>query len=115
MRHQLRRDLPGQGFFKTAPHIYPRQLVGLAARIGPQFPALPRQIRASESACELTDTNSPAAIDMAPATSPERPAINTLSRDECALATPMIKLAVESSPSLAPSNAARSHPKRATE
>src|SRR4249919_797846 len=68
----------------------------------------------SVSDCELTDTYSPAAIDMAPATSPATPAISTAFCVAAAAATPTIKLAVETIPSLAPSTAARSHPMRST-
>jgi hypothetical protein len=58
------------------------------------------------------DTYSPAAIDMAPATSPAIPAIKTSFSVAAAAATPTIKLAVEMMPSLAPSTAARNHPMR---
>jgi len=50
------------------------------------------------------------AIDMAPATSPDTPAINRVLWLACAAATPSIRLAVETMPSLAPSTAARSQP-----
>ena len=66
------------------------------------------------SDCELTDTYSPAAIDMAPATSPAIPAIKTSLCAAAAAATPTIKLAVEMMPSLAPSTAALNHPMRST-
>jgi hypothetical protein len=66
----------------------------------------------SVSACELTDTNSPAAIDIAPATKPAMPATSTALRDAPAAATPMIRLAVETIPSFAPSTAARNQPIR---
>src|SRR5579863_4242448 len=66
----------------------------------------------SVSACECTDTYSPAAIDMAPATRPATPATNTLLRVPCAAATPSTRLAVERMPSFAPKTAARSHPTR---
>ncbi len=67
---------------------------------------------ASVSACELTDTYSPAAIDIAPATSPAMPATSTSLRDAPDAATPMIRLAVDTIPSLAPSTAARNQPIR---
>src|SRR3546814_6890261 len=66
----------------------------------------------SASPCELTDTYSPAAIDIAPATSPAMPVTRI---DDCAApaaATPAIRLAVETMPSLAPRIAARSQPMR---
>ena len=68
----------------------------------------------SVSDCELTETYSPAAMDMAPATSPAMPEISTFELEAEAAATPTIKLAVETSPSLAPSTAARSQPMRET-
>src|SRR5580765_3097500 len=64
----------------------------------------------SVSACELTDTYSPAAIDSAPATSPAKAATRMGSRAGCAAATPTTRLLVEIRPSLAPSTAARSQP-----
>src|SRR5476649_2057498 len=74
-----------------------------------------REISApSESACELTETYSPADIDIAPATRPARPATMTLLCVACALTTPIMRLAVESTPSFAPSTPARSHPSRPT-
>src|ERR1700676_2582828 len=66
----------------------------------------------SVSACEWTDTYSPAAIDIAPATNPATPATNTLLRVPCAVATPRTRLAVERMPSFAPNTAARIQPVR---
>src|SRR5512134_2881194 len=66
----------------------------------------------SVSACELTETYSPAAIDIAPATRPATPAVSTSPRDAAAAATPSTRLAVETIPSFAPSTAARSQPTR---
>src|ERR1017187_1717813 len=66
----------------------------------------------SVSACEWTDTYSPAAIDMDPATRPATPATNTLRWFACAAATPSTRLEVERMPSFAPSTAARSQPIR---
>src|SRR5471032_1115850 len=66
----------------------------------------------SASRCELTDTYSPTAIDIEPATSPATPAtiIVPLVADDAA--TPIIKLAVETIASSEPSTAARSQPAR---
>jgi hypothetical protein len=50
-----------------------------------------------------TDTYSPAAIAIAPATMPATPATNTLLRVPCAAATPSTRLAVDTIPSFAPS------------
>src|SRR4029453_10449977 len=66
----------------------------------------------SASRCELTDTYSPAAIDVAPATSPATPATSTAFRDAAAAATPITRLAMDTMPSSAPSTAARSQPAR---
>ena len=52
------------------------------------------------------------AIDIAPATSAEIPAIRISLELDCAAATPMIKLAVERMPSLAPNTEALSQPMR---
>ncbi len=69
--------------------------------------------RFSLSACEDTDTYSPAAIDSAPPTRPASPAVITALRAAAAPPThPCTRLAVEMSPSLAPSTAARSQPTR---
>ena len=64
----------------------------------------------SVSDWELTETYSPAAIDMAPATKPAIPASNTSLRPAFEAATPTTRLAVETIPSLAPSTAARNQP-----
>ena len=64
------------------------------------------------SAWELTDTYSPAAIDMAPATSPATPATTTALWVASAAATPITRLAVERMPSLAPRTVARNQPMR---
>ena len=61
---------------------------------------------------ELTETYSPAAIDMAPATRAATPATRIGPLPCEAAATPTIRLAVETMPSLAPSTAARSQPTR---
>ena len=53
-------------------------------------------------------------MDMAPATSPATPATSTSDLPAEAAATPTMRLAVETMPSLAPSTAALSHPTRVT-
>src|SRR3569832_2465804 len=68
----------------------------------------------SVSDCELTETYSPAAIDMAPATSAARPESTTVLCGDPAAATPTRTRATETMPSLAPSTAARSQPMRWT-
>src|SRR4029450_3599724 len=66
----------------------------------------------SASRWVLTDTYSPAAIEVAPATSPATPATSTAFRDAAAAATPITRLAGGTMPSSAPSTAARSQPAR---
>ncbi len=66
----------------------------------------------SESRCALTDTYSPTAIDIEPATSPAIPAIKTACFDAGAAATPIMRLAVDTIASSEPSTAARSHLER---
>ena len=60
------------------------------------------------SVCEWTDTNSPAAIDIAPAASPAMPASRIVGRSPVAVAIPTISELTETIPSLAPITAARS-------
>ena len=56
----------------------------------------------------------PSAIEKAPASSPATPMIRIERPDSSAPATPMTRLRFETSPSLAPSTAARSQPMRST-
>src|SRR5271166_5418485 len=66
----------------------------------------------SESRCALTETYSPTAIDIEPATRPATPAIKIAGFDAEAAATPIMRLAVDTIASSEPSTAARSHPER---
>ncbi len=59
---------------------------------------LAREVGLLVSVCELTDTYSPAAIDMAPATRPANPAITTAWCAAPAAATPTRMDAVETMP-----------------
>src|SRR4029434_2677405 len=66
----------------------------------------------SVSAWDWTDTYSPAAIDIAPATRPATPATTTVLCVAWAAAIPSTRLAVDTMPSLAPRTAARTQPMR---
>ncbi len=66
----------------------------------------------SESRCVETETYSPTAMDMDPASRPARPAVRRVARSSVAPATPTTSPAVETTPSLAPSTAARSQLRR---
>jgi len=66
----------------------------------------------SVSRCELTDTYSPVAIDIAPAATPARPATMMALLPALDAETPIMMLATETMPSSAPSTAARNHPTR---
>ena len=66
----------------------------------------------SASRCELTETYSPTAIDMAPATRPAAPAMRMATFEAEDAATPIMRLEVETMASLDPRTAARSHPAR---
>ena len=64
----------------------------------------------SETCGARTDTDSPTAIDIEPATSPATPAFKLACLDAEAAATPTMRLAVHTIASFEPSTAARSHP-----
>jgi len=66
----------------------------------------------SESRCALTETNSPTAIDIDPATRPATPATRIVCFDASAAPTPIIRLDTETIASFDPSTAARSQPVR---
>src|SRR5450631_4561428 len=66
----------------------------------------------SASRCELTETYSPTAIDIAPATSPAIPAIRMAPWEAEDARTPIMRLAVDTMASFDPSTAARNQPAR---
>ena len=107
-RYQLPGNLPRKVAIDTTLDVDFGKFFELERGIFAQLLALAGKYKfaRSELDCELTDTYSPAAIDMAPATSPATPAIKTAFGVVAAAATPTIKLAVERMPSLAPSTAA---------
>ena len=74
LRHQLRGDWRASSGSRPRLPRRCRQLVELALGVARAPPSRARSAR-SVSDCELTETYSPAAIDMAPATSPAMPAI----------------------------------------
>ena len=106
----LLRDLPGQSGCDASGDVDLRQFVELRLRLFGQFAPFLARSASSVSDCELTETYSPAAIDMAPATRPAAPATRASLAEFEAAATPTTRLAVEMMPSLAPSTAARSQP-----
>ena len=77
----------------------------------PHFCSRPISAR-SASRWELTETYSPTAIDIAPATKPATPATRIAPFDAEAAATPIIRLAVDTIASSDPSTAARNQPAR---
>jgi hypothetical protein len=96
-------NLPRKGLIDAALDIDIGKLIELKCGVLSLNSLRPRARSAcSESDCELTDTYSLAAIDIAPATIPATPAIKTSFRVAAAAATPTIKLAVDRMPSLAP-------------
>jgi hypothetical protein len=110
MGHQLIGDLLCERMIEATSDIDRSQFLMFSLVVSFELRALTLEF--SLLAWEWTDTYSPAAIAMAPATRPATPATNTLLRVPCAAATPSTKLAVETIPSFAPSTAARSQPMR---
>ena len=102
------RELPVQPTFL----IDLGELFQLVFRVAGELVGLAAMSASSVSRCELTEPNSPAAIESAPATSAAIPATSIADRSALAATTPMSRLAVETMPSCAPSTAARSHPTR---
>jgi hypothetical protein len=78
MRHQLLGNLFGEFAIEPASDVDRRQFLVLARVVCLQFRAFQLEVGLSVSACECTDTYSPAAIDIAPATRPATPATITL-------------------------------------
>src|SRR5271157_3222630 len=66
----------------------------------------------SESRCELTETYSPTAIDIDPATRPATPATRMAPFEAEEAATPIMRLAVDTIASSDPSTAARNQSER---
>ena len=104
------------GHFPAQPSLLQQlgQLLEFGLRLSPAAPASPCASAAfSESRWVDTETYSPAAIDMEPASSPARPAVSRARGRSVAPATPTTRPAVETMPSLAPRTAARSQFSRA--
>jgi hypothetical protein len=112
VRHELAGYLRCEVVVEPAFDIDRGQFFVLRLRICRKSGAFERQFGLFHIACELTETYSPAAIAMAPATRSATPAISTCPREAAADATPRSRLAVEITPSSSPSTAARSHPLR---
>ena len=108
VRRQLLRDLHRELAIEAALVIDARELLELGLRRRGELCRLFRDVGGSASCCELTETNSPTAIDIAPAVSPATPATSTARADASAAATPIISDDVETIASFEPSTAARS-------
>ena len=108
VRTKLLRNLQREAFFETSIHINRRQLVSSASgRVASSRSS--RWISASSaSRWELTETYSPTAMDIEPATRPARPATRMALFEAADAAMPIIRLAVDTMASSAPSTAARS-------
>ena len=76
--HQLLGNRLCQRAFQTALDIDVGQLPGFSGGILTQLLTFTRDIRLLGIGLKLTDTYSPDAMDIAPATSPATPAISTL-------------------------------------
>ena len=74
MGHQLIRDLFRERRIDSPPDVNSRQLFRLALTVRLQFVRSCSSSACSLSACECTETYSPAAIDIPPATRPATPA-----------------------------------------
>ena len=113
MGRELLGDLIRKRGIEAALDVDRRELCKLGGWIGREFLAFAGKGSAcSVSAWELTETYSPAAIDIAPATNPATPATKMSWLVARAAATPKMRLAVDTMPSFAPMTAARSQPMR---
>jgi hypothetical protein len=87
-------------------------VAGTAQHTHAAGPEAPHESASSASRFERTETYSPTAMDIAPATNPATPAIKTASFDADDAATPIIRLAVQTMASSDPSTAAHNQPER---
>jgi len=102
--------LRGKGQFEASPYIDLSQFATLPGKVHIELGALLCQSRGFGVRFECTETYSPVAIDIAPATKAAVPLSKILVCEACAAATPRIKLEVETMPSFAPKTLARSQP-----
>ena len=107
MRTELLRHFGREVLVEPQLHIDRCQLAQLGLSTPRQLLLLSCDVRPSASRCELTETYSPIAIDIAPATSPATPATRAVSGDAEDARTPMIRLAVDTMASSDPSTGAR--------
>ena len=109
---QVLGDLRGEQFGETAAAVNRRQFGLLGLRVVIEARRSLAMSASSESRCVETDPYSPAAIENAPAAIAATPVSTIVEREAFPAATPVSRAAVDSSPSLAPSTAARSQPLR---
>src|ERR1700730_13431919 len=110
----LSRSATARARGRSSPRRTYSSVSSSTSRLGSRSSSVDSSLMSASSAsrCELTETYSPAAIDIEPATSPANPATRTAAPGAAEAATPIIRRAVETMPSSAPSTAARSHPAR---
>ena len=107
---ELARQALGVGLRQALGAIDQRQLLRLLLRRHRQLGRLELDLALEQLSLRLHETYSPAAIEAAPASRPERPASSTNFASALAPAKPMTRLRFDTRPSLTPKTAARRVP-----
>ena len=110
MRAELLRHFHREFLVEAPIHINHCKLLQLSLRLPVSSRFSSSMSACSVSSCELTETYSPTAIDIAPATSPATPATRIAPCEAEDAATPIMRLAVDTIASSDPSTAARERP-----